>query len=311
MKIKALYWVAAAGITAAVAFAGMTIGAQQEAGTTPVSMTISVEAKHGKEIPPITAENVKVFQGSTPDRVTEITPLEGKNAGLQLYILVDDSAEASLALQFQDVRNFIKAQPPETQMAIGYLEHGTVNEAQKLTADRDVLTKALRLPLGMNYGGPSPYLSVSDLVKHWPAYNGRREIMMFSEGVDELQEGAVNSYLDAAVEDAQKAGVQVYAVYTADAGHLGHTFWRIYWAQYDLSRLTDETGGELYWQGTITPVSFQPYLQQFAKRLTHQYRITFLAHGSKKGGLERVSFETDAKGVQIVGANQVYVPASK
>jgi hypothetical protein len=311
MKIRTLHWVTAAGIAAAAVCTAMPIQAQEEAGTTPVSMTISVEAKHGKEIPPITIENVKVFQGSTPDRVTEITPLQGKDAGLQLYILVDDSAEATLALQFQDIRNFIKAQPPETQMAIGYLEYGTVKEAQGFTTDRDGLAKALRLPLGMNNGGPSPYLSVSDLIKHWPAYSGRREIMMFTEGVDELQEGAVNSYLDAAVEDAQKAGVQVYAVYTANSGHMGHTYWRIYWGQYDLSRMADETGGELYWQGFMTPVSFQPYLQEFADRLTHQYRITFLAHGRKKGGLERVSFETDAKGVQIVGASDVYVPPSQ
>jgi hypothetical protein len=309
MNTRTIHWIAAAGLAAGFAFAAMVSESQE--GGAPTSMVVSVEAKHGKEIPQLTIEDVKVFQGSTPDRVTELTPLEGKDAGLQLYVLVDDSAQASLALQFKDARNFMAAQPTSTQIAVGYLQYGTVKTMQDFTTDRDAVGKALRLPLGMLNGGPSPYLSVSDLVKHWPAYNGRREILMFSEGADELQSGSVNSYLDAAIQDAQKAGVQAYAIYTANSGHMGHTYWRIYWGQYDLSRLTDETGGELYWQGTETPVSFQPFLQEFADRLAHQYRVTFLAHDGRKGGMERVSFESGVKDVQIVGAHDVYVPPTQ
>jgi hypothetical protein len=318
MKLRTMRWLAGAGIAVVVAAACGTASngteaseAQDASAGTPVSMVVSVEAKHGKEIPPITIEDVKVFQGSTPDRVTGFTPLAGGDAALQLYVLVDDSAEASLGVQFKDARDFMNAQPASAQIAVGYLANGTVKTTQEFTTDRELAGKALRLPLGSSFGGPSPYLSVSDLIKHWPAFEGRREILMLSEGVDELQEGPVNSYLDTAVQDAQRAGVQVYAIFTSDSGHLGHTYWRINWGQYDLSRLTDETGGELYWQGFETPVSFQPYLKEFAERLEHQYRLTFLAHPGKKSGLERVSIETSAKDAQIVGAHDVYVPASK
>lgn len=318
MKLRTMRWLAGTGLAVAVAAACGTVSRGTEASEpqdasagTPVSMVVSVEARHGKEIPPITIEDVKVFQGSTPDRVTGFTPLAGNDAALQLYVLVDDSAEPSLANQFTDARNFMNAQPASTQIAVGYLANGTVKTTQEFTTDRELAGKALRLPLGSGFGGPSPYLSVSELIKHWPAFEGRREILMLSEGVDELQEGSVNSYLDAAVRDAQRAGVQVYSIFTSDSGHLGHTYWRIYWGQYDLSRLTDETGGELYWQGFTTPVSFQPYLKEFAERLEHQYRLTFLAHAGKKGGFERVSIETSAKDAQIVGAHDVYVPASK
>lgn len=312
MKIRTIHWIVAASLAGGLAWAATASRAQegQEQGTTPASLVVSVEAKHGREIPPITIEDVKVFQGSTPDRVTEFTPLTGKDGGLQLYVLMDDSSDATLSLQFKDVRDFIAAQPAGTQIAVGYLQNGTVKTAQEFTTDREAAGHALRLPLGAAFGGPSPYLSVSDLMKHWPTYNGRREILLLSEGVDELQEGPVDSYLDTAIEDAQKAGVQAYAIYTSASGHLGHTYWRIYWGQYDLSRLADETGGELYWQGMETPVSFHPYLQEFANRLEHQYRLTFLARG-KKGSLQHVSLETSAKGVQIVGAHDVYVPESR
>jgi hypothetical protein len=310
---RVIRWMAAAGLAmgliAGIGAAAPAVLAQQ--GTAPASMVVSVEGKHGKDIPAVTIEDVKVFQGSTEDRVTEWTPLTGAQAGLQLYVLVDDSSDSDIALQFKEVRDFLAELPATTEVAIGYMQYGAVQTEQKFTTDHELAGKALRLPLGGTNGGPSPYLSITDLVKHWPAFNGRREILMVSEGIDWLQEGAVDSYLDAAIEDAQKAGVQVSAIYASGSGHLGHTYWRIYWGQYDLSRLTDETGGEFYWQGYQTPVSFQPYLQEFMNRLQHQYRLTFEARGGKKAGFQHVSLSTSVPDAQLVGANDVYVAATE
>lgn len=273
-----------------------------------VTMVVSVEAKHGKEVPAVTREDVNVFQGSVQDRVTDWVPLVGEQAGLQLYVLVDDSVDATIALQFNDVRAFLDAQPPGTEVALGYMRNGTVEAVEKFTKDHELEGKALRLPMGSGSGGPSPYLSVQDLIKHWPESTLRREILMVSDGVDELQGGAQNSYLDAAIHQAQRAGVQVYGIYAAGAGHMGHAYWRINWGQYDLSRLADETGAEAYFQGFQTPVSFAPYLGEFAERLQHQYRLTFQARAGKKGGFENVKLETGVPNAQLVGASQVYVP---
>lgn len=280
---------------------------QPAASGETVSMVVSVEAKHGNEVPAVTREDVNVFQGSVQDRVTNWVPLEGEQAGLQLYVLVDDSVDATIALQFSDVRAFLAAQPPGTEVAVGYMRNGTVEAVQKFTRDHELEDKALRVPMGSGSGGPSPYLSVQDLIKHWPESTLRREILMVSDGVDELQGGAQNSYLDAAIHQAQRAGVQVYSIYAAGAGHMGHAYWRINWGQYDLSRLADETGAEAYFQGFQTPVSFAPYLGEFAERLQHQYRLTFQARAGKKGGFENVKLETGVPNAQLVGATQVYV----
>jgi hypothetical protein len=312
MKTRGVRWLAVGGLLMAICGAGAAAvawAAQEGAtGGTPVSMLVSVEAKHGKEVPAVASEDVNVFQGSTKDRVTGWVPLTGDQAALQLYVLVDDSIESSIALQFKDARAFMDAQPPTTEIAVGYMRNGTVDQLQNFTADHALAGKALRLPMGAGAGGPSPYLSVSDLIKHWPESSGRREILMISDGVDELQEGAVNSYLDATIQDAQRAGVQVYSIYASGAGHLGHAYWRINWGQYDLSRLTDQTGGEAYFQGFQTPVSFGPYLGEFAERLKHQYKLTFLAAPGKKAGFERVKLETGVPNAQLVGASNVYVP---
>ncbi len=314
MNIRRNRWLAACGMLMGIGGACAAAWAAQEggqAGTVPVSMIVSVEAKHGKDIPAVSKEDVNVFQGSVPDRVTDWVPLQGEQAALQLFVLVDDSADSGISLQFKDVRDFMAAQPATTEIAVGYIRNGSVETIQKFTTDHELAGKALRLPMGAGTGGPSPYLSVEDLVKHWPGNSVRREILMVSDGVDMLQEGPVNSYLDAAIQEAQRAGVQVSSIYASGTGHLGHSYWRIDWGQYDLSRLSDETGGEFYWQGYQTPVSYGPFLEEFAQRLQHQYKLTFLAHGEKKASHQRVTLETGVPNAQLVGANQVYVPAMK
>ncbi len=52
--------------------------------------------------------------------------------------------------------------------------------------------------------------------------------------------------------------------------------------------MTDKTGGESYFQGLDTPVSFAPFLDEFAERLNHQYRLTFLIKPEKKSSYKHV-----------------------
>jgi hypothetical protein len=160
----------------------------------------------------------------------------------------------------------------------------------------------------------SPYFSVTDLLKRWPASTARREVIMASDGIDryygigDLQD----PYLDAAVGDAQRAGVIFSAIYTPGEGHFGHSYWLTYWGQLYLAQLAERTGGESYYFGfTGAPVSFAPYLDDFARRLTHQYLLGFLAKPPKKAGLQRVKIKTEVPKVDLVSADEVYVPATR
>lgn len=110
---------------------------------------------------------------------------------------------------------------------------------------------------------------------------------------------------------AQRDGIQIYTIYASDAGHWGHTFWKINIAQSDLSRLADETGGEAYFQGLETPIAFAPFLSQFSDRLKHQYKLTFLAKPQKKAGYQRIRLQSEASNAQLVAASRIYVPAAK
>lgn len=277
-------------------------------GTVPVSLVVSVEARHGKEVPAIYREDVKVLQGSNRLQVKDWVPLEKDQAGLELFLLIDDSVNTNAGLQFDDLRKFMSEQPATTAIGVGYIRNGTVQVAQELTRDHALAAKALRLPVGVAGGVASPYLALTDLIKRWPESPNRREVFMASSGIDVLQPGPYDSYLQQAIEHAQRAGIQIYSIYASPAGHAGHTPWLFNWGQNNLSQLADESGGEVYMQALREPISFAPYLDQFADRLKHQYRLTFYATPGKKPGFQRIAIETEVPDVELVAQDSVWVP---
>ena len=303
-------------VLCAVLIAALPAAAQEPSAASgpPVNMVVTVEARHGMNPAPVDRQDVMVYEGKTRDAVTSWTPAKGDNAGLELFILLDDSADATLATQFGDIRKFINSQAPTTKVGVGYMQNGTAQIAQNLAADHAQAAKSLRLPMGIGGVNGSPYFSLVDLIKRWPAGSPRREVLMISDGIDlnydsnDLQD----PYVSDAIEQAQRAGVIVYAIYSPGAGHFAHSYWHSYWGQLYLSRVADETGGESYYIGFTGPaVTFVPYLDDVGHRLNNQYLLTFIAKPEKKSGMQRVKLTTELSNAELVGAAQVYVPASQ
>ena len=294
---------------------GSASGLPSDAGqpeTVPVSMVVSLEARHGGEIPTINREDVRVTQGKTRLRVTDWVPYQGDQAGLQLFFLLDDDDRTNLGLQFDDLRQFMNAQPPSALIGVAYMQFGTAEIVQTLSSDHTMAGKALRTPLSSAGVSGSPYESITDLIKRWPESAARRQIFLVSSGIDHLYGGGLDDpYLDEAIEQAQRAQVQIYAIYASEVGHLGHNYWSLNWGQNNLSRIAEETEGDFYVEGSQTPIAFKPFLDQFAVRLTHQYRVTFLAVPEKKADYQRVNLGTEVPNAELISSNRVYVPAAK
>jgi hypothetical protein len=288
--------------------------AADHAGT-PVHMVVSVEPKHGNEVPMITQQDVIVNQGKDRRPVTSWVPATGDHAGLELAILIDDSAGFSFGSQMDDIRSFINEQAPKTLVGVGYMQNGTVSMVQEFTQDHAAAAKSLRLPQGFIGANASPYFSLRDFIKRWstnPEYP-RREVLMITSGIDTFYGGGYpDPYVDEASKDAQCAGVVVFSIYTPDAGHFGHTYWRIYWGQNYLAQLAEETGGESYYfLGGQAPVAFQPYLNEMNMRLGHQYLLTFQAKPETKAGTEPVKVSSEIRGVDLFGQTRVCVPGAQ
>jgi len=295
---------------AALAFCISAAGAYAQNAGVPEHMLVTVEAHHGKTVPDVSRADVMVYEGKDRDQVTDWVPAQGDHAGLELFILLDDGSGFNLGSQLDSIRKFIGAQPASAKIGVAYMQNGIAKVEQAPTTDHDLASKALRLPMGMAGVNASPYFAISDLAKKWPASPDRREIVMASDGIDryygtgDLQD----PYLDAAIHDAERANIVVYAIYEPGAGHFSHSYWQSYWGQMYLSRLGEETGGEAYYIGMSgAPVSFDPFLEETAQHLEHQYWVTFQAKVPKKSGWQRVKVSTEVSNAELVTAHEMYV----
>jgi hypothetical protein len=290
------------------------VAAQESAASTgpAVNLVVTVEARHGSNVPEINREDVMVYEGKDRDKVTGWLPLRGDHAGLEFFILLDDSSNVSLGSQLEDIRQFINVQPPTTKIGVGYMQNGIAQVVQNLTNDHALAAKALRLPMANPGASASPYFSLADLIKRWPPSDERHEVLMITDGIDRYWgSGPDNAYVDQVIEQAQRAGVIVFSIYTPGEGHYGHSYWRTYWGQNYLSQLADETGGEAYYLiGSAPPVTFAPYLEDITRRFNHQYLLTFLAKPQKKAGMQRIKLRTEVPNAELVAADRVYVPAT-
>ena len=83
------------------------------------------------------------------------------------------------------------------------------------------------------------------------------------------------------------------------------------WGQSNLAQLAEQTGGEAYFQGFQTPISYAPYLEQLADHLNHQYRLEFLARQERGGIYRRIRLETEVPNAELLAADRIYVPSGK
>ena len=274
--------------------------------TRAVTMVATVETQKGAAAAPLHKEDVMIYEDNRRVPAVDWAPVTQRD----LWIVLDDGLDQSIGSQFGEIRDFIGAAPAGTRVGIGYMRNGAVLTAAALSTDRAAVAKALRLPMGMPGISASPYLSLVDLIHKWSEGAPAREVLLITSGVDpDYGGGPENPYLQQAIDAAQRAGVIVYSVYYGSAGHLGHSYWQINWGQNYLSQLSDETGGEFYWQGNLNPVSLAPYLSSLTEHLKHQFLLTFAPTGSDSAGFRRVRLTTEAPRTSLVAPSRVYVPA--
>src|SRR5215470_12430114 len=258
-----------------------------------VTMTVTALGKKDAEPPALNREDVQLYVNK------ERTQIANWRRGEKLYlaVLIDDSLDSDVASQWNDLKEFLKAQPETTYISVSYARNGAAEVAQDFTNNHELDAKALRIPIGPG-AFSSPYLAVIDLLKRLPAGpTERRSILLISSGVDYFHGNFPESPdLQAAYERAQKENVNIWSIYYPDAGHLGRRFFRAFRAQNDLSRLAESTGAESYYLGTNEAVTFKPYFDELATHFRNQYLLSFRGSVGAKGRFERVHTATETPG---------------
>jgi hypothetical protein len=278
-----------------------------------VSVTTYVTVLGPKYTAPsaLSKADVNVDEGKQKREVTNWIPAQGDKAGLLLAIVIDDADTTDVASQLGDLRNFVTAQPKTTNIGVFYASNGTIQTASQFNQDHEAVAKTLRMPLGYTGAYSSIYLSVMNLIKGWPATGARREILLIADGIDRFRgDYPLSPDVDATVDNAQKAGIMIHTLFANGVGRAGRNSFRVSLGQSNLSRISDATGGESFFQGFQTPVSFSPFLQQLDMVLKNQYWLSYATERSKKakGELRKFRVRTEQKEVELSSADRIFVP---
>jgi VWFA-related protein len=255
--------------------------------TIPISIYSKKELKENQAGEFLEAGDIIVKESDDEQIILSIRSVS--NTPMSIAVLIQDDLTANANLQLKSIAAFIRGLPKGSRVMVAYLRGGTIQVRQKFTEDLEKAAKSLRIITGSAAAASSPYVGVEEALGRFDALpTGRRAVLLVSDGLDTSAGSgnfsAVQSIeLDRAILKAQRKSVAVYSFYNAATLTENGNPQLILNAQSALKRLSEETGGRAFFQGTISPISFDPFFSDLNMALSRQFALTYLSTHMKKG----------------------------
>lgn len=255
--------------------------------TIPISFSLRKEEEDNLSEEFIQVGDLRVKEDGDDQVILSIRSVT--NTPLALAVLIQDDLTSEANLKLDEIRKFIRSLPRGSRVMVAYLRTGTIQVRQKFTEDLEAAAKSLRIIAGTPAAAPSsPFQGVEEALKKFDALpTGRRAILLVSDGLD--VSGGVESStpgqsldLDRAILRAQRKSVAVYSFYSPASLTDNNSRLSLN-GQGSLERFSDETGGRAFFQGSLAPISFEPFFKDLNKALNRQFALTYLSTHLKKG----------------------------
>ena len=266
----------------------------------PVTVPVTIRVEEETELQNI---DLSIHEDGEPQTIISVRGI-GTNSPITLTVLIQEDLVPSVGNEIKDMAAFIRQLPRGSRVMVGYLRTGSLQVKQRFTTDLEKAAGTLRPPTGFASNSPyNPYVEVIEALKRFDGQPlGRRAILLVSDGLD-ISRGVDSSSptqsvdLQRAVNESQKRGVAIYSFYAPSIVTAAHPELSSN-AQSSLQRLSDETGGIPFFQGTGAPVSFAPFLRELDTSLQKQAALTFLStHISK--GFHKIEVKSSTPGVRV------------
>lgn len=284
--------------------------AAPQAGTSkvPVTTVVTVLGPNFTAPPALGKTDVVVRVQDHREDVIAWDLAEGEKSALELAIVIDDLS--NIGNQMDDLRKFIHSQSKATSVGLFYANNGVTQAVAPFSTDHDAVASKVRITIGQAGASTSIYLSLMDVMSKWHAGGARREILVIADGIDRFRGDPNSPDVALTIEKAQKAGIMIHTLYARGGGREGRNLFRVNYGQSNLAQMADATGGEAFFQGLETPISFTPFLEQLDMVLHNQYFLTFTTARSmkKNGELRAFHVSTEQHNVEISAASEILVP---
>lgn len=250
----------------------------------PVTVPVTIKVK----VPRAEMQIVDLLVKEDGEVQTNLSIRGAADNPLFLAIVLQDDLVSSIGTETKGIKEFVHRLPNGTRVMVGYIRAGSLDLRRKFTPDLDRAISALRPPLGLASAGAfNPYVEIIEALRRFDSQPlGRRAMFVVSDGLD-ISRGADSSIpgqsldLQRAITEAQKRSVAIYSIYVPSAATVPPSLAAN--GQSCLQRLSDETGGVAFFQGTGAPVSFDPFLREIDAALGKQIALTYLSTHTNKG----------------------------
>jgi hypothetical protein len=197
---------------------------------------------------------------------------------LNLAVLIQDDLISQVANEIGVTRDFIRSLPDGSRVMVGYITAGTLQVRQPFTTDLEKAAKSLRIPLSAHGSSAfNPYVEVLEALKKFDnTWTNANAVLLVSDGLDTsrgFDSSAAGHTLDIdrTISDANKRHVSIFSFYAPSVGLTSHSRLASSYGQSSLNRVSNETGGRAFFQGTTGFVTFDSYFSRLRETLNRQY----------------------------------------
>jgi Ca-activated chloride channel homolog len=265
-------WTRIAGAAAFAAVMSAALGAQQppqqptfKAGTSVVSLFVTVQDAQKRLIPGLVQDDFSVFDNEKPQ---PLIYFDNSVQPISVVVMLDTSGSMTLTIDLlkQAAEQFVLRLLPEDQARVGAF-NDKIQFSGSFTNNRDQLISDIK---GLDYGNGTRLWDAADAsleeLKNVP---GRKVILLFTDGDD--TESHISS-LGKVIDRARANEVMIYAIGLESNYFNGQ---RMVKSKPDggLRKIADETGGG-YFELTKT-AELAPTFTKVAQELHSQYVIGF------------------------------------
>lgn len=193
---------------------------------------------------------------------------------LNLAILVQDDLISQVGNELGVTADFIRSLPSGSRVMVGYITTGTLQVRQPFTSDLNKAARSLRVPRSSTSASAfNPYVEVIEALRNFNAdWKGKNAVLLISDGLDtsrgfDVTSSAHTLDLERAIKHANDRNVAVYAFYAPGVGLTSRSRLAASYGQNSLNRLSDDTGGKAFFQGTSGFVTFDSYFEHLRRTL--------------------------------------------
>ena len=197
---------------------------------------------------------------------------------LNIAVLIQDDLIPQVGNELGVTRQFIRSLPQGSQVMVGYITSGALQVRQPFTTDLEKAARSLRIPIGSTSAAPfNPYVEVIEALKKFKSEGpNANAILLISDGLDTSRgfDSSAAGYtldIERAIREANKRSVAVFSFYAPSVGLTSRSRLASSYGQSSLNRLSNETGGRAFFQGTTGFVTFDPYFARLRETLNRQY----------------------------------------